>query len=157
MTFKEEHRDFQELVREHQLLRQHNLKFKEGDPQGEVLLFAEGALVLIVLERFLRMILGPEAGEKDTLPTLLQKATGERLGLLSLLNLAGPQREKAIKGISNVRNALLHGNYEQAAKHAGARDVRDYFKNHYATDVEALHQLADFLVGQIDPETGKRR
>ena len=38
LTFKDENRALQELAREWSVLRQHNLKFKEGDPQQTLLM-----------------------------------------------------------------------------------------------------------------------
>jgi hypothetical protein len=120
------HRELQELVRELQWLRTHNLQFKDGDPQQDILLFAEGAMVLLVLERFLRVILGADATERDTLISLLEKSTSERLGLLTL-----PHRDRAttIWQLGDVRNTLLHGNYEQAAAGARRASVAEYFKS----------------------------
>jgi hypothetical protein len=152
MNFREAHREFQELVRELTLVRSHNLKFKQGDSQESFLGFAECALVLVTLERFLRMILETEAKEKDTLPNLLQKATSQRF---ALLNLPAHDRDRAITEITNVRNTLLHGNYEQAAQQAGCASVADYFKGPFLSEVEAVYQLTNALVAQIDPATGK--
>jgi hypothetical protein len=58
MTFKDENRALQEMVRELLLVRDHNLQFKEGDPQRTLLMFAETGLVFMVLEHFLRVVLG---------------------------------------------------------------------------------------------------
>jgi hypothetical protein len=154
MTFKSAHREFQELARELILVRQHNLKFKEGDSQQDILLFSEAALVLIALERFLRMILGVEASDKYTLPNLLEKATSARLALLKL---PAPDRQQAILEVTNVRNTMLHGNYEQAAQQAGCASVADYFKNQFTPEVERLYQVTNMLVTQIDQDTGKAR
>lgn len=74
-TFKEQNREFQELVRELFYVRKHNLAIKPGDPQDELLMFAEAALVLTAMERFLRIILRGEATDSDTLPNLLERAT----------------------------------------------------------------------------------
>lgn len=152
-TFKERNRDFQELVRELHLVRQHNLSFKEGDPQGELLLFAEASLVLVTLERFLRLILGSDANESCTLPTLLDMACSERRNLLVLPG----DHDTVRRQVTGVRNTLLHANYEQAAREAGCADVATYFKTTFAAEVEALYELVDNLVGQIDPDTGQRR
>jgi len=153
-SFRDRFPELQYLVRELTWVRNHNLKFKEGDPQEDILLFSEGALVLIALERFLRVILGAEAKDTDTLPNLLEKATSERLKLLVL---PAPDRDVAIRQLKDVRNSLLHGNYEQAA--AGANpSVIEYFKSsQYIAEVEALYKLTNILFAQIDPETGLRR
>jgi hypothetical protein len=154
MTFKTAQREIQELVRELTWVRQHNLTFKEGDSQEDLLMFSEAALVLIALERFLRMILGAEVTDRDTLPNLLEKATGARLALLTL---PVPDRQRAIREVTNVRNTILHGTYEQAAHQAGCVSVPDYFKKQFTPEVEHLYHLTNMLVAQIDQDTGKPR
>ena len=71
------------------------------------------ALTCLALERFLRIILGSEATDADTLHNLLEKATCQRLNLLTL---PCDDRQDGIRRIVAVRNTLLHGNYEQAAR-----------------------------------------
>lgn len=153
--FKEQNREFQELVRELLLVRAWNLKFKEGDPQNTMLMFAEAALVLIAMERFLRIILVGEASDTDTLPNLLEKATSQRVDLIRFH--ASTDRLDAIRRITNVRNTLLHGNYEQAASRAGCADTTEYFQKQFAPEIEKLYQLLDGMVKQIDTETGRRQ
>ena len=154
-TFKEQNREFQELVRELLLVRKHNLTFKPGDPQDAVLMFAEAALVLTAMERFLRIVLRAEATDSDTLPNLLEKATSGRLDLIRFH--PGTNRTDAIKRIKDVRNTLLHGNYEQAARQAGCNTTAEYFQRQFAPEIETLFQLLDGMVQQIDTETGLRR
>lgn len=155
MTFKDRYLDLQHLVRELQVLRQHNLQFKEGDPQDGLLLSAEAALVLLVLERFIRAVLGGETTDRDTLHSLLQKATSKKRG--PLLILLWDDQQDGIRRICAVRNTLLHGNYEQAAREAGCATVADYFKTQFAGEIEAMYKVVDDLFKQIDPETGRRR
>lgn len=150
--FKAAHRELQELVRELVLLREHNLQFREGDPQDKLLMFAEAALVLIVLERFVRVVLGDDATDRDTLPGLLRKVVSK-----GLLRLPWDDQEEAIQRIRLVRNTLLHGNYEQAAREAGCGSVAEFFKTQFAGEVEALYNIVDDLMRQIDPATGKPR
>lgn len=149
-TFKEQNVEFQHLVRELMLLRKHNRAFKPEDPQDDLLLFAEAALVLVVLERFLRMLLGRSA-EKQTLFSLLEMATSPKRGLLKLFG----KEKGAIRTITDVRNALMHGDYEKAAKESGSTTVADYFKTQFASEVEALFWITDGLIKQIDHNTGK--
>ncbi len=153
MGFKDSYQDMQELARELDLLRRHNKQFKPGDPQQTLLMFAEGALVLVCLERFVRIVLGTEAGENDTLHTLLEKATGKRLALLTL---PFDDQQDGIKKICAVRNTILHGNYEQAAKQASCASVPEYFKTQFAGELESMFKILDHLMQQIDPETGRR-
>ena len=60
-------RDLYELLREHSLVRSHNASFGPTDSQETLLMFAEAALILVAFERFLRIVLGEEATEKDTI------------------------------------------------------------------------------------------
>lgn len=153
-TFKEQNREFQELVRELLFVRAWNLKFKAGDPQDKMLMFAEAALVLTAMERFLRIILVGHATDQDTLPNLLEKATSKRLNLIRF----HPSTDcaDAIRRIKNVRNTLLHGNYEQAAKQANCSNTAEYFQKQFAPEIERLYHLLDGMVKQIDIETGRR-
>jgi hypothetical protein len=59
------------MVLEPKRQRDHNVTFN-GDGY-DLFVMAEGALVVLVLERFLTMILGSEASEKDTMQNLLEK------------------------------------------------------------------------------------
>lgn len=152
MTFKEHYVDFQRLALELSRLRAHNISF-DADSL-ELFFFAEGALVLLALERFMRMILGSEASEKDTLPNLLEKATSTRLDLVVLPG--GLDRAEFIRRISGVRNTLMHGNFEQAAKQAGFSSKDEYFRSGtYIGDVEALYKILNRIVAQVDRDTGR--
>ncbi len=154
ILFKEKYRDLQELVRELFWLRSHNLKIKEGAPQQELLLFAEAALVLMTLERFLRILPGVVKKEKDTLFNLLESATSVSLNLLTFP--ANITRTEVIKKVTDVRNAILHGNFEQVENQAGAKNKEQYFKTNFAADIEDLTNFTNGLFAQIDPETGNK-
>ena len=78
MTFKDQHPELQHLVREHRLLRANNLSVHEGDAQDRLLLFAEGAIVLMLLERFVRAVV-TDATDTDTLFNLLERAVRRNL------------------------------------------------------------------------------
>ena len=95
--------------------------------------------MLVCLERFVRIVLGTEAGENDTLHTLLEKATGKRLALLTL---PFDDQQDGIKKICAVRNTILHGNYEQAAKQAGCASVPEYFKTQFAGELESMFKIS---------------
>lgn len=152
MGFKEDHPEFHHLVREVMLLRQHNLQFKDGDPQDRLLFFAEAALVCLALERFVRAVLGADAGDRDTLYNLMQKAVSK-----GLIRLPWDDQEEGIRKVSAVRNTLLHGNYEQAAREAGCSSPAEYFQKQFAGEVESMFKITDFIVKQIDSETGRPR
>jgi len=151
-SFRDRHPEFQHLVRELQLVRAHNLQFKDGDAQDQILLFAEAALVCLALERFARAVLGSDATDRDTLPNLLEKAVSKKL-----LSVPWQDQADGIRRIKNVRNTILHGNYEQAARDAGCASASDYFKTQFAGEIDQMYQLTDFIVKQVDPETGKPR
>jgi|SRR6266850_5225738 len=140
------------MVRELIWLRSHNLRFKEGDPQHDILMFAEAALTCLTLEHFVRIVLGPDAGEGDTLHPLLTKAIAKKL-----LRVPWPDQQEGIQRVCRVRNTLLHANYAQAAAQAGCATVREYFQKQFASEIEALYNITDFVVRQIDPATGKPR
>ncbi len=72
------------------------------------------------------MVLGSQATDKDTLSNLLEKATSERLGLLVL---RARDRQALIKGLKDVRNTILHGNYEQAARQNGCATIREVLQD----------------------------
>ena len=154
MAFKEQYQDLQEILREMRLLRSHNLTFRAGDSQEKILLFAEACVVLLALERFLRVILQKKATEQDTLPNLLEKATSRRIGLLTL---PGEERSELIRQVKDVRNTTLHGGFEQAARDAGCGGVAEYFQTQFASEVETMTELLGRLMAQIDPDTGLRR
>ena len=152
MTFKDENRALSEMIRELMWLRSHNVQFKEGDPQHDILMFAEAALTCLTLEHFVRIVLGAEAGDGDTLHPLLTKAIAK-----GLIRVPWPNQQEGIQRIRRVRNTLLHANYAQAAAQAGCSSVREYFQKQFASEIEALYIITDFVVRQIDPATGKPR
>lgn len=150
-SFTDQHREIQELVRELGLLRSHNLQFKTGDQQDRLLLVAESLVVLLAMERFLRIILGRDGGEKDTLPNLLQKATSKKKALITL---PFADQQDAIKRITDVRNTIMHGNFEQAAKQSNEGSVAGYFGGNFASETERLTEILVHMMRQIDPATG---
>ena len=152
MTFQDKYVDFQRLALELHRLRSHNTSFDTDSL--ELFFFAEGAVVLLALERFMRMILGAEATDSDTLPTLIEKATSARLDLIVLPG--NLDRRELIRRIKGVRNTLMHGNFEQAAKQAGLSSKEEYFKTGmYISEVEVLYKILNRIVAQIDRETGR--
>lgn len=150
-SFKERHREMQELVRELKQLRDHNLQFKPGDQQDKLLLFSEGLVCLLAMERFLRIVLRGEATDRDTLTNLLQKATSKGRNLLTL---PFANQQDGIRRIAAVRNTIMHGNYEQAASQAGRESVPDYFKTQFASEIEHLFKILCHMMDQIDARTG---
>jgi hypothetical protein len=152
LTFKQRNREIQEMVRELMVLRSHNLKFGPNDPQDTFLLFAEAAVVIVIIERFVRALLGPEATDKDTLWPLLEKLVNRKVLVLPFRD-----QKEGIKVICGVRNAILHGNFEQAAAHEGLATPAEFFKTRFAVWVETTTKVVDKLMAQIDPDTGLPR
>jgi len=150
-TFKDRHREMQEIARELALLRSGNLRHREGDPQERLLLISEAALTCLALERFVRIVLGSDAAPSDTLYNLLQKAVSSRR---RLLRLPWDDQEDGIRRVVNVRNTLLHGNYETAAQAEGCATVAEYFKTKFASETERMFEILDHLMKQIDPHSG---
>jgi hypothetical protein len=153
MTFKEQYQDFQRIALEIKRLRDHNVSFP-GD-SSDLFFFAEGTMVLLGIERFLRMILGADARQEHTLHNLLEMVTSSKRNLIVLPG--GLQRDAMIRAIVKVRNVIMHGNYEQAAKESGLASKDDYFRSsRYIKDVELLYRLLNRMAAQIDPDTGRR-
>lgn len=149
--FKEQHPELQHIVRELLWVREHNFKCVEAGRRNQLLFFAEGALVLIALERFVRIVVGSEATDSDTLYNLLQRAVSKEL-----LILPWDDQNDGIGKIKAVRNSLLHGNYEQAAKLAGCESVVDFFgSSQFISEIECLFHVVVDLMRQIDISTGK--
>lgn len=149
-TFKDQHRALQELVREYMLLRAHNLQFKDGDDLRTLLLFSEAAIVIVIIEHFVRIVLGARATDNDTLPNLLEKAIAD-----GLIRLPWDDQQAGVRKIVGVRNTILHGNYAQAARQAGCASVEDYFKRQFAPEVEGMYRIAKYITEQIDARTGR--
>jgi hypothetical protein len=147
---KDNNRALQELVRELAVLRQHNLKFKERDPQLTLLMFAEAAVVCMTMEHFVRIVLGSSTSTEASLFNLLQMAVSR-----GLLKVPWDDQQDGIRKIVDVRNSLLHGNFAQAARDAGCVSLADYFKTQFAGEVETMTNVTDFIMRQIDPATGK--
>lgn len=149
-TFFEEHREMQELAREWNIVRQHNLQCAEQGTLGNLLFLAEGLLVLTSFERFFRIIV-PNARDNETLYNLMQRANR-----LRLVTMPHDSQQEAIRIIGSLRNQLVHANYEQAAREAGYSTIREYFgSSQYAGTVERLTLLLDNIMAQIDPCTGR--
>ncbi len=152
MTFKDENLPLQELAREWSVLRKHNLRFKEGDPKDTLLMFAEAAIVCMTLEHFARVVVGSHLPEDAQLYNLLQKGVS-----LNLFRVPWDDQQDGIKKICDVRNNLLHGNFAKAARNAGCSSVAAYFKTQYAGELESMTKITDYIIAQIDAETGKPR
>jgi hypothetical protein len=150
-TFKDRHPEVQHLVRELELLRGHNMTFKAGDPQERLLMFAEASLVCLTLERFLRAILG-DARSSDTMHNLLQRAIKRKL-----VRLPHDDQAACIRQVCDVRNTILHGDYEKAAQQSGRPTIEAYFQEQFAPEIEGMYEITQYIVRQIDLSTGQPR
>lgn len=147
MSFAEDSASLAELRRELAQLRAHNREGGDGS-----LWIAEAALALITLERFLRILPGVNAADKESLPQLLQRAVDRRFLALPL----GAGKD-TIDRARKLRNAILHGNYEQAAKQAGLESAAAYFRQRLQPELEFLFSLTNHLISQVDEVTGLKK
>lgn len=149
-NFKDQNRALQELTRELRLLRAHNLRFRQNDPQDTILMFAEAALTCLVMEHFVRIVVGSEAAPKAPLHNLVEKAVSK-----DLLRLPWDDQKEGVTKVCDVRNTLLHANYAQAAASAQCSSVEDYFKTQFAGEIEEMFRITDHIMKQVDPTTGR--
>lgn len=122
-----------------------------------------------------------KAGDRPTLGAFLHEAVGARLLTmpgetdLGLAPLSVPfdakppvlarapqvvqdwvrEQRSAISDLCNKRNALLHGNFAQAATQAGCPDVATYFATTYASELETAFVIAEHIIAQVDAATGR--
>jgi hypothetical protein len=132
-TFIDDHPEMQHLVRELMMLRKHNQR--SDVTQNELLLYAEGAVAYVALERLLRILPAVKGSKGDTLTHLLRKAHDNGVIVIRTTNL-----QKAVNKIAKVRDTTLHANYEQAAAQAGM-DVPNYFKTQYTPEIDRIGGL----------------
>ena len=124
-------------------LRGYNKSFKPEEDQSSLLLVTEGSLALMLIERACREALGAPA--PDGFRELLHAAVVAR----RVLTLRWDDPERGVGQITDVRNTLLHGNYEQAAAATSAGDVPTFFKTQFASEVEKLGQIALHFAEQV--------
>lgn len=79
-NFKDQNVPLQYLVKELEELRTRNLELAKAGDFFKVQLFAEGAVCMLALEHFLRVILGSRATQDHTLRNLLDMATSKKNG-----------------------------------------------------------------------------
>ena len=85
----------------------------------------------------------------------VNKATSARLALFEFT--PPESREQSIREIRDVRNTILHGNYEQAARQTGCATTEEYFKTQFPGELQSLYELGDEIVKHFDLDTGKPR
>ena len=152
-SFRDQNVALRELARELNVVRTHNLSFREGDSQATLLMFAEAALVCMTFEHFVRVVVAnclPGEREGQTFHPLLTTATQN-----NLIRLPWEDQAEGVRRICAVRNTLLHGNFAQAAREAGCTSVQEYFGSQYAPELEGMMKILDRVMQQIDVETGR--
>lgn len=154
-TFKDENQALVEMVREWNLVRSHNMKFKAGDDLSTAMLFAEAGLICMICEHFIRMVVEksyPGQSNGMQLRGLLDFAVARNMFKLPFKN-----AEKGKQAICDYRNALLHGNHAQLARQMGCASVAEYFRDNYAAELEVMNKTVGFIMEQIDVTTGKSK
>jgi hypothetical protein len=156
-SFRDLHPDFEELLCEIDCVRAHNFEIERGASQQHPLIVAEGALIVLALERFLRIVLAGRATGSDTLHNLLEKAASGNDPLLP----RDDRTDLTIKLLTTVRNVTLHGNFEQGAanyKHKfperaplQERTVAEYLRTSFGNDTAVIYGYLLALVGKFDP------
>lgn len=160
-SFRELHPDFEELLCEIDCVRAHNFDIERGASQQHRLIVAEGALIVLALERFLRIVLAARATSGDTLHNLLEKAASGNDPLLP----RDDRTDLMIKLLTTVRNVTLHGNFEQGAanyKHKfperasmQERTVAEYVRTSFGNDTAVIYGYLIALIQQFDPDCAR--
>src|SRR4030095_12503724 len=104
---------------------------------------------LMMLERFVRIVVRGSPVEDQTLRPMLDWAV--RRGRLRL---PWDNQKEGIQKVCDIRNTILHGNYEQAAAQAKT-DVRAFFKSQFAGEIAGMTKVLNYLVEQVDARTGE--
>lgn len=104
-------------------------------------MFAEAAVVCMTMEH-LREDRARVDGSRVS-HALIQMAVSR-----GLIKMPWDDQQDGIKEIVAVRNSLLHGNYAQAAREAKCGSVADYFRKQFASEVEAMTKVIDFIMRQ---------
>jgi hypothetical protein len=99
---------------------------------------AEAALALITLERILRVAIGPR-GKGKTLRTLLLQATDQKSGFLTIEG-----REEGVRVLANLRNLLLHGDFEASGEPAST-----YLAQSLVNRVAHAQRITDSFLQQL--------
>lgn len=130
-------------------LNQHNKTYEPGDPQDGLMMFAEGALCMVLVEAAARRWVGDGVLAADARFREVLKSAAE-----SGLRIPFDDPEDGIERLAAVRNTLVHGNFEQAARQAGGRDVPRYFGEQYAAEIERMYGVCLDFVMQVRERDG---
>jgi hypothetical protein len=145
--FVDDHTEMQFLLLELLALRAYNQR-KDAKPH-RTLLYSEGAVAVIALERLLRILPAVKATSSDTMKKLFWKA--HKAGVIRIVS---TNVQKAIDKIVRVRDTTLHADYEKAASQAGC-DVRTYFQTQYTPEIDRMGGLFLAVLNVVDQRTGE--
>lgn len=153
IDFRAQHPDFEELLCEIDCVRAHNFAVERGASEQRPLRVAEGALIVLALERFLRIVLASRATGSDTLHNLLEKAASGTDPVLGC-------DQAMIKLLTTVRNVTMHGNFEQGAANythkfpdrtaLPDRTVGEYLRTSFANDTAVIYGYLIASVHRFD-------
>ena len=131
-------------------LNAYNKTHKPGDPQDGLLIFAEGALCMTLVEAAARQWMGDGVLRDDArFRDVLTASAG------SGLRIPFDDPADGIEKLTSVRNTLVHSNFEQAARQAGGRDVERYFGEQYAAEIEVMYQVCLDFLAQVRERDGE--
>lgn len=156
-TFKEQHRDLQFVIKNYIVLRAYNDQQGKNGTPDDAFLFAEASVLCVAFERFLRITPAMKAKDTETLGPLLDRAFAKNNPIFKPVHAAPIEDFK--KAIRDIRNGVMHGNFEQLAKvYIGKgliSNLEEYFKLGFLTkDMEIIFQAFNRLISQVDTDTG---
>ncbi|MBX3269802.1 MAG: hypothetical protein KF729_06055 [Sandaracinaceae bacterium] len=133
-------------------LNRHNKTYGPHDPQDGLLMFAEGALCMTLIEAAARRWVGDGVLPADAKFRPVLKAAAA-----SGLRIPFDDADDGITKLCAVKNTLVHGNFEQAARGAGGRDVATYFKEQYAGEIERMYRVCLHFLTQVQERDGQTK
>lgn len=176
MSFRDQHKEMMLMIGEIIRLRTYNKligsnkNLNEAQKDLEYLLFAEGAILFMSFERFLRIVplmkqkIQPMSSSNDIkLRQLLDIAFKKENKIFDYSKIRHNNKlscEKFKENICRIRNNLLHGNYEKLAQqdieNGYACNMREYFKKGlYTQDLEFVYTTLNDIISQVNSNTGE--
>lgn len=148
--FKDKYKDLQFLIKEMYILRSYNDKKAKDKKFDELFLFSEASALFICLERFLRVLPAIKASNSDTIYNLMERAL--KLFNSPYINITN---ERLTKVVTDIRNGILHGNFEKCAYEYKC-DVEQYFgKGHFTQDIQIIFDVFRSFIDQVNSLTGE--
>src|SRR5713101_939818 len=147
-TFQDQYKEIGFIADEIKRLRSLNTSIIINSHQG--FLFAEAAITCMATERFLRIIPSMNATDKDTFSNLIDRALSKKR-----LNLGIPNNTVSVaryKKVSlQIRNGMLHGNFEQLANHYRCSKDIYFGQGSFTQDIQVIFDLLNHFMSRIDP------